>query len=205
MTRIVAVRHGESTWNRAGRLQGWAPTRLTDEGVEQAAACGGYLAETYDVDRVHASDLTRVRETVAAMDEHLDAPVEYDPAWRERDLGVYQGLPLEEVLDRFPEFGLGEDAADAATAVPESGESLAAMAERVVERFEAVLDAAGPEESRLVVTHGGPVRALLVHVDDVGVREAVLERPQANCGVTEFVRDGNGEVRVERENATPWG
>ncbi len=204
MVRVVAVRHGESTWNRDGRLQGWAPTRLTDRGREQAAACGVHLADAYDVDRIHASDLPRVEETVAAIADHVDAPVAYEVAWRERDLGMYQGLPYDEVFERFPEFALGEDAAAAAAATPESGESLREMADRVVGRFEELLAAAGADETRLVVAHGGPIRSLLVHVDGLGVREAMLDRPQDNCGVTEFLADGDGEVRVVRENETAW-
>jgi len=206
VTRIVAVRHGESTWNRDRRMQGWAPTRLTDRGREQAAACGAHLADEYDVDRIHASDLRRVRETVAEIEAHVDAPVSYEAAWRERDLGVYQGLTYDDVFGRFPEFALGDDAAEAAARTPESGESLREMADRVATRFEEVLDNAGPDETRLVVAHGGPIRALMVHVDGASVREAVLERAQDNCGVTQFVHDpGADETWVECENVTTWG
>jgi hypothetical protein len=47
----VLVRHGETAWNREGRVQGWAPTSLTDRGREQARTLGAHLASAYDVDR----------------------------------------------------------------------------------------------------------------------------------------------------------
>ncbi|PSP97202.1 hypothetical protein BRC89_12390 [Halobacteriales archaeon QS_4_70_19] len=65
MTTVLLLRHGETTWNRQGRIQGWAPTPLTERGHEQARRAGTAIADTYDVDRVVASDLRRTRETTA--------------------------------------------------------------------------------------------------------------------------------------------
>jgi probable phosphoglycerate mutase len=208
VTTIVAVRHGETAWNREGRMQGWAPVPLNDRGCEQAAAAGRWLAREYDVDRVHASDLLRTRQTVDELLAHLgldESRVSYEPAWRERDVGVYQGLSYEDVEDRFPDFGLSEPAADAAHRTPESGESLADVSERVGERFEELLRACAPDETRLVVAHGGPIYMLLGHVKDVDVASAVLDHHQDNCGVTAFEHDPEtGETRVDCENLTEW-
>lgn len=203
MTTIVAVRHGETTWNREQRMQGWAPTPLTDLGREQAREVGKVLAAEYDIDRVHASDLHRTRQTAELVGEHVPAPVTYESAWRERDIGVYQGLPYEEMFERFPEYGLGEVGARAAHERPDSGESLVDVRERVVGRFEALLDESDPGETVLVVAHGGPIRLLLGHVKDLDVPAAVLEQPQHNCSINEFSHDHmTGETRVVRENAT---
>jgi probable phosphoglycerate mutase len=203
MTTIVAVRHGETTWNREKRMQGWAPTPLTELGREQALAVGEALAAAYDIDRVHASDLHRTRETAELVGEHVPAPVTYEPAWRERDIGVYQGLPYEEMFERFPEYGLGETGAMAASKRPDSGESLVDVRERVVEGWESLLAESDPEETVLVVAHGGPIRLMLGHVKDLEVHEAVLEQSQHNCSINEFAHDhASGETRVVRENAT---
>jgi probable phosphoglycerate mutase len=208
VTTIVAVRHCETDWNREGRMQGWAPVSLNERGRRQAAAAGAWLAAEYDIDAVHASDLLRVRETVAAMREHLAAPddrVRFAPAWRERDIGVYQGLSYADVEEQFPAFGLGEPARAAAERAPESGESLQEVSDRVTARFEAVLADCDPDETRLVVAHGGPIYALLAHVTDVGVAAAVREYTQDNCGATAFEHDPvTGETRVDCRNVTDW-
>ena len=139
MTRVVAVRHGETDWNRNGRMQGWAPVELNETGRQQAAALGEWLTAEYDVDRVSASDLRRTRETTDLVRKALaDPPVEYVPDWRERDLGMYQGLTYADVEARFPEFGLGEAAYEAALEVPESGESLRDLADRVTAKFDRI-------------------------------------------------------------------
>ncbi|WP_254839395.1 histidine phosphatase family protein [Natronomonas marina] len=203
MTRVVAVRHGETHWNRNGRMQGWAPTDLNDTGREQASAAGGWLADAYDVDRVFASDLRRTRATADRIGEALDdAPVEYDPAWRERDMGVYQGLTYEDVEDRFPEFGLGQTAYEAALAIPEGGESLRDMADRVTAAFNRLVDR-HPGETVLVVTHGGPLHVLLGYVKGMALQEALGSHHMANCGVNE-IRATEEECRVVSENVTDW-
>jgi probable phosphoglycerate mutase len=206
MTTIVVVRHGETAWNREGRMQGWAPVPLNDTGRQQAEAAGTWLAEAFDVDAVHASDLLRTKETAERLVDPLDydlTDASYEAAWRERDIGVYQGLTYDDVFDRFPEFALGEAAVDAAGRVPDSGESLVDVYERVTGRFETILADADPEETRLVVTHGGPVYMLLAHVEDLDIKTATLDHHIDNCGVTVF-EHSEGETRVVEKNGRSW-
>lgn len=205
MTTVVLVRHGETDWNAEHRMQGWAPVPLNDRGRAQAEAAARWLADEFDVDRVHASDLQRTRETTERLLPALsvdESAVEYDPAWRERDLGVYQGLTLETADERFPEFALGEAAARAHRKAPESGESLSAVHERVVAAFEGIVSAAGPGETRLVVTHGGPIHLLLGHVKGLDIARSVLDHTMDNCAVA--VLDCADGPEVVRENATDW-
>ncbi|WP_436909857.1 histidine phosphatase family protein [Halosimplex marinum] len=203
MTAIVAVRHGETTWNRQQRLQGWAPAPLTDLGREQADRLGAVLAEGYEIDRVLSSDLCRAEETAEILLEHVDAPVAFESAWRERDLGVHQGLSVDEMSERFPEYDLGAVGPEAANRRPESGESLADVRERVIERWETTLTESEPGETVLIVTHGGPIRLLLGHVKGLDIVEAILEQSQENCSINEFAFDREtGAVRIVRENDT---
>lgn len=203
MTTIVAVRHGETTWNRKQLLQGWSPARLTDLGREQADKLGATLAERYEIDRIRSSDLHRTEETVAILQEHVDAPVTYDSAWRERDVGVFQGLPIDEMFERFPAYELGEAGSDAAHRRPDSGESLAAVRDRVVDRWETTLAESDPSETVLIATHGGPIRLLLGHLKGLGIVETILDQSQGNCAITEFAVDHETDaVRIVRENDT---
>jgi probable phosphoglycerate mutase len=200
--RVVALRHGETDWNRNGRMQGHAPVPLNERGREQADRVGRYLAERYEFDRMVASDLERTRETAALVAGHVDVPITHDAAWRERGLGVYQGLTYEDVRERFPEFSLTEAALDALDHVPEGGESLVQVRDRVVEGWESLLAAGDTEETVLVVTHGGPIYVLLGHVKGMDLRTTFLEHSQANCAVNELHHDGT--TRVCRENVTEW-
>ncbi|MFC7044222.1 histidine phosphatase family protein [Halobacteriaceae archaeon GCM10025711] len=201
MTRVVLVRHGETTWNREGRIQGWAPTGLTDRGAEQAAALADHLAAAYDVDHVRASDLRRTRETAAAIEEAVDAPVRFERAWRERNFGVLQGLAYGEVFGD-PTYGVEEGGVEAAKTVPENGESLFDLRERVLDAWTDLTAGAGDGETHVVVTHGGPLYVLLGHLKGLDVVASITEQSQANCAVNE-VRVAD-DATVVRENETTW-
>jgi probable phosphoglycerate mutase len=216
MRRVVVVRHGETDWNLRGRMQGWAPVPLNGTGREQADDVGRYLAREYDVDRVVSSGLERTHETTELVTAHVDAPVTCESAWRERHIGVYQGLDYEDVVERFPAFALGETGIEAADRTPESGESLLEVRERVVEAWRALLDgddasgtAAGDGdgdsewETALVVTHGGPIKLLLGHLEGMDARTSLREHAQSNCAVNEIRVDGD-DAEVVRENVTGW-
>jgi probable phosphoglycerate mutase len=186
-------------------MQGWAPVPLNGTGREQADAVGRYLAREYDVDRVVSSDLHRTRETTERVTAHVDAPVAYDRAWRERHIGVYQGLEYEDVVERFPEFAIGETGFEAADRVPESGESLLDVRDRIVEGWQVLLDGDGDGEwgTTLLVTHGGPIHLLLGHLKGMDARTSLREHSQSNCAVNELRVDDDG-VEVVRENVTEW-
>jgi probable phosphoglycerate mutase len=201
--RVVVVRHGQTDWNREGRIQGWAPSTLTDRGREQARALGDHLADRYDFDRVVASDLRRTRETAALVREAgvVPEPV-FDRAWRERDFGVYQGLTKTELFDRHPEFAATNGVA-AAREVPENGESLLSARERVLDGWRELVTG-GAGETVLVVTHGGPIYLLLGYVRGKDVLAAITDHSQHNCAVNELRVAGAApaDAEIVRHNET---
>lgn len=200
---VLLVRHGETAWNRERRVQGWAPSGLTGRGEEQARAAGRAIADEHAVDRIVASDLRRAAETARLLRRagRIDAEVEFDPDWRERDFGRLQGLSYEELFEGFPEFALGEVGMEAARAVPEGGESLLGMRERVLDAWARLLD--DVEGTVVVVTHGGPLYVLLGHLKDVDLISAILGADYRNGAITELRREGE-HVEIRRENHDPY-
>ena len=99
-TDIYIIRHGETDWNRAARMQGHADEPLNDLGREQAAQVAAALA-SYPLDAIYSSDLSRALDTARAIAaqhpqlQHL--PVHTSALWRERDYGRFQGMTLPEV------------------------------------------------------------------------------------------------------------
>ncbi len=206
----VLVRHGETAWNREGRVQGWAPTSLTDRGREQARTLGAHLASTYDLDRMVASDLRRARETAVLLREGGVGPAPtYSQRWRERDFGDYQGLASETLFGTHPEFRATAGAMGV-RARPPGGERLLDLRERVLAAWEALLADATAGETVLVVTHGGPLYVLLGHLKGMALPASFVEHSHGNCALTEVqvgeADTGDGHARsatVLREDERP--
>ncbi len=202
MTTVLLVRHGETTWNRDRRIQGWAPTSLTERGREQARTVGRHVAAEYDVDAMRASDLTRTRETARLVAREVGVDPAFERAWRERSFGVYQGLRYEALFEGFPEFAVGEAGHRAVEATPEGGESLLDVRDRVLAGWERLLDDAGQGETVLVVSHGGPLAVLLGHLKGLDLVTAIADGAQDNCAVNEVRVAADGPtVAVENDTA----
>ncbi|WP_299262836.1 histidine phosphatase family protein [Halorientalis sp.] len=201
MTTVVVVRHGETEWNRAGRVQGWAASPLNERGRRQARAAGRHLAGTYDFDSVVASDLRRTRETTAHLRSAESFPEpEFTEGWRERSFGAFQGLDYEQVFSEFPEHRASVGMVGLET-TPTGGESLLQTRERVLVAWGDLLERAGPDEEVLVVTHGGPIYVLLAHLRSVDLPGALTSFSQSNCAVNELEHDQEtGETAIRREN-----
>lgn len=91
--RIYIARHGQTSWNLAGRLQGWTDIPLNDTGRAQAQRLAHMLVNE-SLDHIYCSPLLRSRETAEALADR--APVTVLSALRERALGVFEGRSLRE-------------------------------------------------------------------------------------------------------------
>ena len=156
-TRILLARHGETDWNRIGRWQGHADPPLNETGRRQAAELAEQLAGD-GVAAVYSSDLQRASETAQVVGDRLGLPVAQDPGLREIDVGSWSGLTRAEVQERYPDgFARWLDGE-----IGHDGETREELTERVVAAVERIADA-HPEQTVLVVTHGGAIRALRRH------------------------------------------
>lgn len=171
-TSISLIRHGETTWNRAGRWQGHADPDLTEEGLAQSDALAAALALEHartPWHRLFSSDLLRARRTAECLADRLGLPLEVDRRLRELDVGRWAGLTRVEIEAREAEllaaFERGEPAVR-----PGGGESRIEIRERS-HAFLCEVAAQGAGERLLVVTHLGVIRALVP-----GARPQNLER-----------------------------
>ena len=163
--RLWFVRHGETDYNREGRLQGQRDIALNPKGREQARAVGRALRKLAgpEMDRLErdaaflASPLARTRETMelarAAMGFAADSYGLSDDL-KELTFGDWEGLTWPEVEARDP-VAAAARAADKWDFAPPNGESYAMLAQRVAPWLATV------ERDLLIVSHGGVARALM--------------------------------------------
>ena len=101
-TVLTLVRHGETEWNAAGRIQGHLDIPLSVIGFAQSAAIGQRLGgEAFDA--ILSSDLERALQTARPIVRHPGQTILRDARLRERHLGVLQGLTGEEAAMRHPQ------------------------------------------------------------------------------------------------------
>ena len=152
-TRIIAIRHGETAWNRDTRIQGHLDIPLNETGRWQAQRLAQALAARDAIASVHTSDLLRARETARAVSEATGAPLNTHEGLRERNFGVFQGQTFAEIEAGLPEEARRWRTRDPLWAPP-GGESLVAMRDRVMQTL-AALASAHAGEQIVLVAHGG--------------------------------------------------
>ncbi len=152
-TGIILIRHGETHWNREGRIQGFdADSDLTPQGIEQARRLGERMAGE-GIGVIYSSDLGRTRATAAPISAATGLAVVHDKALRERAYGVFEGRTFAEIQNGFPEEYVRLRSRDPHYAPP-GGESAAEFRERIVTVLRII--AARESGKRVaVVTHGG--------------------------------------------------
>ncbi len=157
VTTVLAVRHGETAWNRESRIQGHLDIPLSPLGLAQAQRLAQALAGE-PLDAIYASDLGRARQTAAAVAERVGLPVQEDAGLRERGFGCFEGLSWSEIESRWPEQALRWKRRDPDFGA-DGGERLRDFYARAVGAVERLAQA-HPGQALLVVAHGGVMDCL---------------------------------------------
>ena len=152
VTRILALRHGETAWNQDNRIQGQLDIPLNDTGRWQAAQAAQALREE-SVAAVYASDLGRAAQTAQAIADSLGHTVQHHTGLRERHFGDCQGERWQDLETQRPEV-VAQWRARVPDFAPPGGESLLVLRRRVQNAF-SELAARHLGEQIVVVAHGG--------------------------------------------------
>jgi 2,3-bisphosphoglycerate-dependent phosphoglycerate mutase len=185
--RLVLVRHGETEWNREGRIQGYhADSPLTANGHAQAKALAARLARE-GIDAIFASDTGRTRLTAHPIGLATGLEVIHDCDLRERSYGVFEGRTFAEIERDHPEDYQRIRSRDPHYAAP-GGENAMQFERRIIGALNRIaLQCTG--KRALVVTHQGVLGVLYRHVHGLPVNEP--KRPpllNASCNHFRFSR-----------------
>ena len=202
MTKLVLIRHGESTWNKENRFTGWTDVELSDKGRQEAMEGGRVLkAEGYTFDVAYTSVLRRAIHTLwSVLDEMELAWIPVHRSWRlnERHYGALQGLNKAETAAKFGEDQVkiwrrsydipppaltpdderypGHDPRYRGLAAAEL--PLTECLKDTVARFlplwhETIAPAIQSGQRVIIAAHGNSLRALVKYLDNVSERDIV--------------------------------
>ena len=190
------IRHGQTEWNRAGRVQGQTDSPLSERGREQAEATAELLRGR-TMQALYSSDLGRAEHTAKILGATLQLLPRLDRRLREMSYGILEGMTWNEAEQAHPEVyrtlrGGGPD-----VRVP-SGESRLDLVERALDFLSDIARWHRADEEVVIVSHGGVIAYLL---------RAILRIPYdvkpgfrtLNCGISTFVHQ-NSEWKLQT-----WG
>lgn len=100
-TRLYLIRHGQSDGNAEGRFGGHGPTPLSKLGLEQAERTAKLLAKE-EINAIYSSDLLRAVQTAEPLANLLGLKINKSKAFRERNVGVLEGLTFDECKEKYP-------------------------------------------------------------------------------------------------------
>jgi probable phosphoglycerate mutase len=175
--KLYLCRHGETTFNRAGRSQGWYDAQLTEKGEEQAEKLASFLADR-ELSRVYSSTLIRAYNTA----EKIAATHGLQPTARndlkEINRGLASGISYDEKQQAYEQ--LREQDKRPEEWEPSLGESYIDLQERIIPVIEQLIE--DNDSDFCIVAHGAVNRVYLAHLQGTPAKYA-RDLSQDNCCV----------------------
>ncbi len=195
MTRLIFVRHGQSEANEKGFFAGHTDVSLTKLGLRQAEELKGFVLKNYKIDGVYSSDLLRACQTIKPTAEALNLPITKNESLREINGGKWEGLPIEEIADKYSDDYLIWHS-DIGLSRCTGGESVKELQKRAIGAVSRIVSE-NSGKTLLICTHGCFLRAMQCFWQGATLEQMKNIEWVPNASVTEVIYD-NGEVQIVR-------
>ncbi len=201
VTHVLLIRHGQSQGNVEGRFGGHTETPLSPRGRREARATAQALAgESFKA--IYCSDLPRAIATASPLATLAGIDVQPTEAFRERSVGVMEGLTFEEAANQYPEQYVALLRRDFEHVIL-GGESYRQLLDRASRKLDQAIEQY--KGGRIAIfTHTGTICILALHL--MGALDAPELKPvwiaSKNCGISRFELRSDGFIRVISINDT---
>lgn len=202
MIEIYLIRHGETDWNVARRLQGSTDIPLNENGIKLAEVTAKGMADI-EFDYIFTSPLQRAKTTALIIKGNRDIPIIEDARLKEISFGIYEGLccSKENYTIPDPDF-LKFFKAPNEYVPPEGGESIKELCDRTTSLLRDIVNNPEYENKKILLSaHGATVKALLSSFTIKDFSEFWNGGVHQNCGLS-LVTCKDGQFHLEWENKT---
>ena len=200
-TRILLIRHGQSEGNASGRFGGHTATPLSERGRLEADATARALASE-NLTAIYSSDLVRAVETAQPLAALTGLEVNRTEAFRERSVGVMEGLSFEEAAAKHPEQYAALLHRDFEHVIL-GGESYRQLLDRASSKLDDIINTHTGGHIA-IFSHTGTICILILHL--MGALDAQELRPvwvsTNNCGLARISLRADGFTRIHAINDT---
>ena len=193
------VRHGETLWNRSGRIQGHTDVVLSERGKRQGEMLAKRLAECRFTG-VYASDLSRTIESARVIVADSEVAIKADSDLREFSYGEWEGLTLQGAEARDPKVYADRMSVDNREFAAPAGEDTSQLLNRVRRFYSSAMRRHKAADDLLIVAHGGSIRALLVCLLDLA--DECFWRFRVDCASLSIIGNHPGGRVLELWNDT---
>ena len=200
-TKLYLVRHGQSAGNAAGRFGGHSPTPLSELGKSQAEMTAQTLAKE-NIRAIYTSDLLRAVQTAEPLGRLLDLPIIKTNAFRERHVGVLEGLTFDESKEHHPNDYYALINRNIRHVITK-GESYRQLLRRATEALREIFRV-HRGENVAVFSHTGAICYMTLHLMGA-INRHTQQTPwlvTSNCGINRFEIRGRNNLRVLALNDT---
>ncbi len=200
-TRLFLIRHGQSAGNAEGRFGGHGPTPLSSLGEQQAEVTAKTLAKE-GISAIYSSDLYRAVQTAEPLAKRLNLPIHQSSAFRERNVGVLEGLTFDESKEAYPTDYYALVNRNIHHVITE-GESYRNLLRRITTKVNEVLRT-HQNERIAIFSHTGAICFLTLHLLGA-IHGGTKNTPwliTSNCGINRFEIRGRSNIRVLALNDT---
>ena len=194
MTKLILIRHGETDKNVNNSLHTTNDSEsLNSNGIEQIRFTANKLI-SLSPSKIYSSKERRAIESANILSESLKVPFELINGMEERNWGIFTGKPWDEVKKILDPMTLDERY----NYVPPNGESWKTFATRLISAIKKIVDT-NSEQTIVVVTHGGAIRALIPYLLNIPREESFKYNPD-NASIFLFYYDGKTYTQEDFEN-----
>jgi len=188
--RVIFIRPGETDWNRQVRWQGWVASPLSDHGKRQAERLANYIRHI-GMTALYTSDLKRALQTAEILSAKLGFFAIPDSRLRERNIGEWQGLTIDEMRAWYPEE-YNKLLTDSQNYRVPGGESRVDVRKRMAEAFRDIMNQAQGETVG-IISHTTAIHELLAElIPNNNSKEVTV----SNTSVTTIARQDGGQWQL---------
>ncbi|MFZ3115358.1 MAG: histidine phosphatase family protein [Syntrophales bacterium] len=163
---LTLVRHGETLWNKEGRVQGSSDIELSDIGLSQARRLA-FSSQGPNIKTIYSSPMKRAHQTAQIINRMHNVPIYLEPGLLEMDQGDFEGLTFKELIENEKDF-LQQWKDDPASVTMPNGESLVELQKRAWSVVANIIDKA---ENALITSHGLTIAVILCKINNTSLSQ----------------------------------
>ena len=184
--KLYIIRHGQTNWNKKGKIQGKTDIELNEEGIKQAKEARKIL-ENCDIDLIVTSPLKRARKTAEIINETKNVPIIFNKALEERGFGEFEGKTQQEIQDEIWNSEILDNYS--LNRKYKGVETIQNLCNRVWNLIDE-LKREYKDKNILLVTHGGVTRAINGYFNGVNENGIIEGLRLHNCEIKTYEIEG---------------